>query len=317
MSIKYLLEQRITTMLQQVSTIKLLGLNYFIQYKKKVENKVNDALSQRDNDNLRDHLTTISTIIPTCALEVLDDFKGDSFVERLITQLSPRPNCKSYYQLKAGILRYQGKLVIGFSEEIRGKLIRECHITMVGRHQEFEALMSALRNDFFSQERKRMQSIGCKHVKFIKGAKQKRWLCQVYCNTFPCQIRHDLISAWISSKNFQNQAIRTQSWWWQIDSPQMITSKHSNIPLLLSKQLNYFSTTYTNCMAPKSNHMRQRQNFYHPILERVNKVNKNTMYYSSSYDPKLTNRPRDRINKRLSQVYGPSQYLILAKWISL
>lgn len=46
-SIKYLLEQRLNSMIQQCGIIKLLGLEYKIQYKKGSENVVADALSGR------------------------------------------------------------------------------------------------------------------------------------------------------------------------------------------------------------------------------------------------------------------------------
>lgn len=46
-SIKNLLEQRLYSMIQQRGIIKLLGLDYKIQYKKGVENVVVDALGGR------------------------------------------------------------------------------------------------------------------------------------------------------------------------------------------------------------------------------------------------------------------------------
>lgn len=50
-SLKHLLEQRITSHLQQKGMTKLLGLSYYIQYKKGRENKVVDALSRREWNN--------------------------------------------------------------------------------------------------------------------------------------------------------------------------------------------------------------------------------------------------------------------------
>jgi RNase H-like domain found in reverse transcriptase len=47
-SLKYLLEQRLNHTLQHKGLCKLLGLDYVIQYKKRVDNKVVDALLRRE-----------------------------------------------------------------------------------------------------------------------------------------------------------------------------------------------------------------------------------------------------------------------------
>lgn len=47
-SLKYLLEQRITTALQQKWLTTLLGLDYEIQYRRGIENLVADALSRKE-----------------------------------------------------------------------------------------------------------------------------------------------------------------------------------------------------------------------------------------------------------------------------
>lgn len=47
-SLKFLLEQRITTPCQQKWLVKLLGYDYTMVYKKKNENIVADALSKRE-----------------------------------------------------------------------------------------------------------------------------------------------------------------------------------------------------------------------------------------------------------------------------
>jgi hypothetical protein len=51
-SLKYLLEQRLTYSLQHKSLCKLLGLDYVVQYNKGMENKTVDALFRRPQDHL-------------------------------------------------------------------------------------------------------------------------------------------------------------------------------------------------------------------------------------------------------------------------
>lgn len=49
-ALKFLLEQKLTTNLQYKWLTKLLGLDYETQFKKRIENKVVDALSRRNED---------------------------------------------------------------------------------------------------------------------------------------------------------------------------------------------------------------------------------------------------------------------------
>jgi RNase H-like domain found in reverse transcriptase/Reverse transcriptase (RNA-dependent DNA polymerase) len=85
-SLKQLLEQRLTHTLQHKGLYKLLGLNYIIQYKKGVDNKAADALSRRAHDQNDSQLVAVTEIVPTwledlkhsyindvCASKVLND----------------------------------------------------------------------------------------------------------------------------------------------------------------------------------------------------------------------------------------------------
>lgn len=65
-SLKYLLEQRIHSPIQQKGITKLRGLKYFIQYKQGKENGVADALSRRlDAEVYGVNLQEVSEIIDT------------------------------------------------------------------------------------------------------------------------------------------------------------------------------------------------------------------------------------------------------------
>lgn len=62
-SLKYLLEQKITTPLQQNGMLKLMRLNYVIHYQNRKQNKAVDALSRRD---LKEGTTLlVSIVVPT------------------------------------------------------------------------------------------------------------------------------------------------------------------------------------------------------------------------------------------------------------
>ena len=61
-SLLHLTEQRLMTGMQHKAFVKLLGLNYKIQYKKGITNLAADALSRRDHSN---SILAISAAEPT------------------------------------------------------------------------------------------------------------------------------------------------------------------------------------------------------------------------------------------------------------
>lgn len=63
-SLKYLLEQKLSTLQQQKWLAKLMGLDYEIKFKRGVENKVADALSRLHGDSKEGSLNAISTVQP-------------------------------------------------------------------------------------------------------------------------------------------------------------------------------------------------------------------------------------------------------------
>jgi hypothetical protein len=63
-SLKHLLEQRLTHSLQHKGLCKLLGLEYTVQYKKGVKNKAADALSRRLEED-KEELNAVTEIVPS------------------------------------------------------------------------------------------------------------------------------------------------------------------------------------------------------------------------------------------------------------
>lgn len=61
-SLKYLLEQRLSTLLQQKWLAKLLGLDYEIVYKKGVDNRVADALSRLPEGDKSGEVNALSSV---------------------------------------------------------------------------------------------------------------------------------------------------------------------------------------------------------------------------------------------------------------
>jgi hypothetical protein len=85
-SLKYFLEQRLSSEEQEKWVTKILGYDFEIVYKKGKQNVVADALSRKDED-VEAFLCAISIIQPDWIIEARDEWKNDEKVWTLIQRL--------------------------------------------------------------------------------------------------------------------------------------------------------------------------------------------------------------------------------------
>jgi hypothetical protein len=74
-SLSHLTEQKLHTPWQQKMFAKLLGLQYWVVYKRGVDNRAADALSRRPTTNTT--LFGISSVVPQWLLQVTDSYIQD------------------------------------------------------------------------------------------------------------------------------------------------------------------------------------------------------------------------------------------------
>ena len=111
-SLKYLLDQRITTPLQQNWLTKLLGLSFEIHYKKGKDNLAADALSRQGREEVEE-CTAISCAVPIWIKEIMQSYKEDEWAQKTISLVLLTPTLAPDYSYQDGILRYKKRLVIG------------------------------------------------------------------------------------------------------------------------------------------------------------------------------------------------------------
>ncbi|GKC00536.1 retrotransposon-related protein [Tanacetum coccineum] len=146
-SLKYLLEHKLATPFQQKWISKLFGLDYEIQYKKGVENKVADALSRIQSGEL------LSMMFGSVDSELLDKIKAawisDPILQKVISKLQVNASSHSKYQWKDNELRRNNKLVIGNDASLRQQLLQWMHNSPQGGHSGITATLKRIQRLFY------------------------------------------------------------------------------------------------------------------------------------------------------------------------
>jgi hypothetical protein len=111
-SLKYLLEQKIGTPMQQRWVSKLLGYDFVVEYKKGQDNKVVDALSQRNKED--EPVITLSIIsYPTLEwLAKLESYLTDPVMKDIVKRVQEGLLTSTKFVFQQGIWLYKKRLYI-------------------------------------------------------------------------------------------------------------------------------------------------------------------------------------------------------------
>jgi len=142
-SLKYLLEQRITTPAQTRWLPKLLSYDYKIEYKCGPENQSADSLSCVVEIQFISISQPHADWWPLLQKEV----QQDSFYANL---LHKQPSQADHQLLlRDGVWFKRDKIYLSFSSPLIPKILVECHSSPVGGHFGFHKTLSHIRQSFF------------------------------------------------------------------------------------------------------------------------------------------------------------------------
>ncbi|KAJ3696419.1 hypothetical protein LUZ61_000124 [Rhynchospora tenuis] len=154
-SLKHLLEQKITTALQHKGLCKLLGLTYTIEYKKGKENTVADALSRVQGQNWhihssQAHLHAFSEILPTWIQEMLQSYDNDDWITEIKQKVAmDEGHANPIHTSHMGVLRYKGRMCVGNNGDWRQKILHSLHDSSVGGHSGINATYQKVKKLFY------------------------------------------------------------------------------------------------------------------------------------------------------------------------
>ena len=122
-SLKYLLEQRVGTPVQQKWITKLLGYAFIVKYKHGKENSVANALSRRDEDlagaSTKSFATAVGTLCmisfptPTWLFYLKSSYAADPTVQNIVQAIQSRQFALKGFTSCNDLLFYKGRLYLG------------------------------------------------------------------------------------------------------------------------------------------------------------------------------------------------------------
>jgi hypothetical protein len=146
-SLKYFLEQRISSPEQQKWVTKIFGYDYEIIYKKGKENVVADALSCKYEDE--GSLFSLSFIVPDWLQVVRQEWLQDPKSSQLIQQLQSSALAPPGYSWLHDELRYKVRLYLSKQSKLKSMVLSELHATPTTGHSGFTKTYDSVKRSFF------------------------------------------------------------------------------------------------------------------------------------------------------------------------
>lgn len=146
-SLLFLTEQRAATKLQQKALLKLMDLNFKIQYKKGSTNAAADALSRCVVDTDK-HLMSLSSCTPSWLEKLQEGYQDDPVTKQLLTELSLNASSNSDYSLSQGIIRYKGRIWVGQNLLAQNHILQALHASGIGGHSGIQATYHRVKSLF-------------------------------------------------------------------------------------------------------------------------------------------------------------------------
>lgn len=145
-SLKFLLEQRLSTPAQYRWVTKLMGLSYVIQYKKGKENVVADALSRATHGELLQlSVSSISTELWDCILKA---YGADVALQQLKSQVVEDPTAHPHYTVVDDMVFRKHKLVIPADVHVKELILQWLHSSHQGGHSGIRASIHRIKSLF-------------------------------------------------------------------------------------------------------------------------------------------------------------------------
>lgn len=144
-SLLFLTEQRAITKLQHKAVLKLMDLNFKIQYKKGPSNLAADALSRISANNTV-HAISVST--SSWMDKIQEGYLDNQADKELLSELSVSSPNGTGFSLCNGLIRYKGRVWVGNNSLAQSHILQSLHHSGIGGHSGIHATYHRVKNLF-------------------------------------------------------------------------------------------------------------------------------------------------------------------------
>jgi hypothetical protein len=204
-SLKYFLEQCISSPEQQKWVTKLFGYDYEIIYKKGKDNVVVDALSRKYEDE--GSIFSFSLIVLDWLQAVRQEWLHDPKSLHLIQQLQSNAPVSLGYTWLHDELRYKGHLYLSKQSKLKSIVLSELHATPTTGHSEFTKTYDSVKRSFFWDGMKQDVRNFVAECDVCQRTREKQSNLLAHYNRFGFHLLFGGISLWILLKAYPNREI--------------------------------------------------------------------------------------------------------------
>ena len=145
-SLKWLLQQKISTPFEQFWLSKLLGFDYEIQYKKGKENVAADALSRVNGVEIL--FMAISTVSSDIESIINHSYTLDAHLVQLMSELQQNNGQWEDYCLIGSLIKKKNKILVGRDSQLRNQIMSWNHNAPGGGHSGRDATIKRIKTIF-------------------------------------------------------------------------------------------------------------------------------------------------------------------------
>jgi hypothetical protein len=144
-SLLYLTEQRVTSKIQHKALVRLMDLEYQIQYKQGINNAAADALSRCSTST---EVCAVSDCVPAWAQKLKDAYEDHPADKALLTELSVAGQNDKGFTLEDGLIRFKGRVWVGYNKLAQQHILQALHASGLGGHSRVTATYHRIKSLF-------------------------------------------------------------------------------------------------------------------------------------------------------------------------